>query len=256
MELDCPTCFQKLIVPQAPTDEASKLILTAAQAHLHPLPQADATVETVAAPPTPARKLPAVIVIVLLCAAGTLFAFRGKIFKRPPRPDALNPSSSPTANDTAWKLDLTGVAIPNRPLGGRISGREFNSVRAVLEGGTLIFRQGQKGAFQLGLAISLSKGKGEELAGSDINISAKHDNPPKALLTRRDDTSLPAQKTAPAGYVLRLQFGEVNEGRLPGKIYFCAFDGAKSWVAGTFEAEIREAPPPKTKPARAPKPKP
>jgi len=252
--LDCPTCFQKLIVPQAPTGNASKLILSAALVHARPSPQVETTAEAAVPLSAPSRKLPVVIVSVLLLVAGAVFAFRGKIFKSPRRLDALDPSSRPTANDTAWKLDLTGVAIPDRPLAGRISGLEFNSPQAILEGGTLVLRQGQRGGqrgtSQLRLTISFAVQKGEELAGRDIEIGAKHNQPPKVLLVRRDDPGERPQRNTPSGYVLRLQFGEVNNGRLPGKIYFCAFDGAKSWVVGTFEAEIRKAPPPRTRPSR------
>jgi hypothetical protein len=43
-----------------------------------------------------------------------------------------------------------------------------------------------------------------------------------------------------------LEFGEPRDGRMPGKLYFAAPDAAKSWVAGTFDAEIRNPPPPKS----------
>ena len=44
--------------------------------------------------------------------------------------------------------------------------------------------------------------------------------------------------------------GEAANGRMPGKIYICLPDENKSFVAGTFDAEIRKPPPPKP-----PKPK-
>ena len=43
---------------------------------------------------------------------------------------------------------------------------------------------------------------------------------------------------------MKLDFGKVVGGRIPGKIYICLPDEAKSYVAGTFQAEIlRPAPP-------------
>ena len=49
------------------------------------------------------------------------------------------------------------------------------------------------------------------------------------------------------GYALKVAFGEAANGRIPGKIYISLPDENKSFVAGTFNAEIRKAPPPKAK---------
>jgi hypothetical protein len=45
------------------------------------------------------------------------------------------------------------------------------------------------------------------------------------------------------GYALRLDWGQISGNRLPGKIYLCAPDETKSYVAGTFNADIRKARP-------------
>jgi len=36
-----------------------------------------------------------------------------------------------------------------------------------------------------------------------------------------------------------LEFGNISGNKIPGKIYLCLPDKAKSFVAGTFEAEIK-----------------
>ncbi|MCU0784158.1 MAG: hypothetical protein MUF81_08975 [Verrucomicrobia bacterium] len=253
-KLDCPTCFQKLVVPQSPADDAPKLILAAAQVHSRPLPKEGAMTDMVAVPPASARMLAVVIIVVLVCAVGALFAFRGKIFKASPQNDPPIAPPPVTTNDPAWKLDLTDVTIPDTPVAGRISGRVFNSARATLEGGKLIFNQRQKGGPEVRLTISLFARTGGELAGKFINIETNHTRAPAVAFRWKDNPQQPATKSIPADYALRLQFGAVAGGRLPGTIYFCALDEEKSWVAGTFEAEIQKAPPPKPQPPGTPKP--
>jgi len=43
-----------------------------------------------------------------------------------------------------------------------------------------------------------------------------------------------------SGYAMRLQFGKVKDGKVPGKIYLCLPDDQKSYVAGSFVAEIKD----------------
>jgi hypothetical protein len=40
-------------------------------------------------------------------------------------------------------------------------------------------------------------------------------------------------------YVMRLEFGALENGKLPGKIYVCLPDKMKSFVGGRFVAEIK-----------------
>ena len=38
---------------------------------------------------------------------------------------------------------------------------------------------------------------------------------------------------------MRLDFGQISGNHISGKIYLCAPDETKSYIAGTFNAEIR-----------------
>ena len=42
------------------------------------------------------------------------------------------------------------------------------------------------------------------------------------------------------GYAMRLEFSALANNRLPGKIYLCTPDEMKSYVAGTFNVEVRK----------------
>ena len=76
---------------------------------------------------------------------------------------------------------------------------------------------------------------------------------PRVVLRWKDDQQQPATETITNGYALKLVFGQATNGRMPGKIYLCLPDAAKSFVAGTFDAEIRKPPPPKSAPPRPPR---
>src|SRR5208282_4702934 len=131
--MECPTCFQRITVPQAPATSNPKYIITGTRVGERPVPKIAET-----SPTAPVKDLPiAVLVLVLLiCAAGAgVFAFRGKIFKSaetgtnqvagasseeqtpatnktnqaPPAPALV----APLANDTNWTLNLDAVSIPN-----------------------------------------------------------------------------------------------------------------------------------------------
>src|SRR5712671_3742190 len=78
-QLECPTCFRKIVVPQAPSLADPKFILSAAQVS-KPRPVSSAT-DSQLAPTSPSRTAVPIgaALLLLLCAAGAaLYVFRGK----------------------------------------------------------------------------------------------------------------------------------------------------------------------------------
>jgi hypothetical protein len=78
---------------------------------------------------------------------------------------------------------------------------------------------------------------------------------PRVTLRWRNDEKKSTTEHFNSGYALKVAFGTVTNGRMPGRIYLCLPDEAKSFVAGAFDAEIRKAeprrrPPRKTSPSR------
>jgi len=245
-QVGCPTCFQKLIIPHAPQGDASKLVLNASLASSWRFQPDETKIQTAANTRSTSRSLPVTVVflVVLICVAGALSTFRGEIFKGFGENDKLNSSGG----DTNWTLNLAGVAIPPTTASGRIGGRSFTLQRSVLRGGTLDLRQGADLPPEVGLTINLFARRGEDLARQSINIEATRSNAPKAILRFRNEQGQIIAQPLFHGYALKLDFGQVTNSYLPGKIYFCAPDAMKSWVAGTFEAKIRRPPPPKFRP--------
>ena len=159
-QMECPTCFQKIIVPQAPTDE-QKFILTGTKVGgERPLPKGLSDGPTTSSPAKTFSGAAVVLIIFACIAAAVAFVYRGTIFKRPSPPAGTNstsvvqgsmtpdqtpppkkPSSSlvaPPANDTNWTLNLSGMTIPTSTAAGRIKGQDFVCQRAYFSGGYLI----------------------------------------------------------------------------------------------------------------------
>jgi hypothetical protein len=66
----------------------------------------------------------------------------------------------------------------------------------------------------------------------------------------KDDQDKGVSQNIGSGYALKVAFGPVVNKRITGKLYIALPDESKSFVTGTFDAEIRQPPAPKL-----PKPK-
>lgn len=252
-QMECPTCFRKLVVPQASAAGSPNLILTAAQVATRPHTHTEGA--DVLARPASQRQFPfaaVTFVVVLIAAAVGAYVFRDKLFgsalNQPAVEDefeskkATNENSGPVAlpaNGKNWKLNLAGVTIPDVPACGRISGRDFLMEHATLTDGALKISRGDTG-----LTIHLFARKSEDLAGKTINLETNRTSSPKVTLQWKDARGLAQRSEFREGYALRLDFGPVAGTRLPGNIYLCVPDEAKSYVAGSFSAKIKKPPPP------------
>jgi hypothetical protein len=256
--MECPTCFQKITVPQAPSSDEQKFIITGTKKGERPVP----TIPEVTSSFVPTAKgFPgALVVVVILIFIGAVaaYVYRGTIFKSksssatvasdatdetnqtPAKTQAPpKPVIAPPASDTNWVLSLDGMTnFPAAPAAGRIHGQDFIVERAFLQNGTLTLREGRNGAVTFGVTINFGGAQPEALAGQSLNVATN------ALMAARvtlhwQDGDESAMENLEGGYALRLQFGQLEGNRLSGKIYFCAPDEMKSYVAGTFNAQIR-----------------
>ena len=260
-QMDCPTCFRKLVVPQAPAAGSSGFVLTAAEVQTRPIPLPGNS-KTSSAPPTrpAAKNIPAVAVALglLVCAAGAgIFAFRGKIFRsNEPVDPAVANEPTPASHravvpvvvsppSTNWTLDLAAARIPDAPVSGGIMGRGFVLERATIQGGKLDLRQGSKWPPDVGVSIFLFAERPQDLVGKTVILETTRTNAPRVILRWKDEQDKPVTKDFHQGYVARVEFGQVTGNRLEGRIYIATPDAARSYAAGTFSAEIRKPSPPK-----------
>ncbi len=249
--IECPTCFRQIIVPQPPSSGEAKFVLTAAEAQHRPVPSMPAP-ELPPSKPTPMREyLLWGAVFVLVAGMGmAAYALRHKLFRlrEPERisgtttvPEVSVPESA-SAGGPIWTLNLESVKFPDSPASGRVAGRDFVCHRATLHGGTLNLRQGPAWPPDVGLTIYLDAERGEDMAGRQF-VFSPGDKLPRMVMRWKDSQGNPVTRPVTVPYALRLEFGPVTSNRVPGKIYCCVADQAKSYVAGMFEAEIRKPSP-------------
>lgn len=271
-QIECPTCYQKIVVPQAPTSQDTKFILSASQVG-KPRPASAEAVSQLGPLQTSSPRssvLVLVALVVLVCAAGaTLYVFRDRILKtvrgQPPtathasRPKPTAPVAPmtiyPIPTNFTWTLDLTNAELPDTTAAGSIHGSGFLCEKAILQGGLLSLNQGKTSPWDLAVSVRLFAHHGEELSGKTVEIAPDRPRVPRVGLRWRNEQQKSATQNITNGYALKVMFGQATNGHMPGKIYLCLPDPAKSFVAGTFDAEIRRQPPPKPPPPKAP-PKP
>ena len=256
--MDCPTCFQKIVAPQAPAPD-SKFILTGTKLTDKKVfvPASGPAVETKKAFP-----IGLVIALVLaLAAVGAGIAFRGKLFKSsgggdgptnkavattggsnapkpPPKPE--KPAVvAPPASDANWSLDLGTNPIPDSAVSGRIHTQDFIVERANFStNGVLTIRYGTKGAADFAAAIYFTGAQAESLSGQSLNVMPDADRAARVQLRWKDAEGKTRRTDFTNGYAMRLEFGPLANNKLPGKIYLCTPDTEKSYLLGTFTANV------------------
>jgi hypothetical protein len=261
--MECPTCFQKIIAPQAPAaGDDQKFVLTGTKVGDRPAPK---VAETSSAVIPAAKNFPWIILIVVLSvglAGAGVFAFRGNLFhpaggnsqtNQAPSPEdgpqakAQKPEKpaviAPPASDTNWMLSLGTNAIPDSPVAGRIHGQDFIVERATFQNGSLMLRAGTRGPVEFGAFVNFSGAPPESLSGQTINVTTNADKAAKVSLRWKDAAGTVQKVNFDDSYAMRLEFGPLANNRLPGKIYLCAPDAEKSYLLGTFNADAHKPKP-------------
>lgn len=263
-QMDCPTCFRKLVVPQAPATGSNSFVLTAAEAQTRPVPLPGNGGAIGADVGAKSKKTPWWLLAVgLVLFVGGLAGAVVFIVKREKAAPLISPegtsgstivatNGSPrlafpamAANATNWTLNLAEVKISDSAASGAIHGLGFQLQRAVIQGGKLDLRQGPKWPPDLGFTIHLFADRAQDLAGKTIVLEPSRTNAPRVIMRWKDEQDKPVTTDFKKGYLARVEFGKVTGNRLEGKIYLAVPDENRSYAAGTFNAEIREPKPKK-----------
>ena len=240
-QLECPTCFRNIVVPQAPATPDTKLILSAAQV------ESRRTSGLEAMPKQPKRRgspsllvrIP-ILVMILILASTVAWFTRDHLFQlfQSDR-SALPGTNLVPATPEGCTLDLTNAPSQESRVTGRILGIKFNCDMVTFDGGILSFLQNPGLPSERRVTISLYARRPETLADKTFEIPHNRIGPrPKVMLEVRHVGEVPSTRTLGENYALRMEFEAITEARLPGRIYLAISDEEKSYINGRFDAQI------------------
>ena len=144
----------------------------------------------------------------------------------------------------AWTTDLAKMKAPDAPAAGWVRGADFKVEEATLTPGNgfLTLRQGKP--FAPGSYLTLQLGFQKTLAdleGKTITVPGKQ--PFSGMIWAQLGRTPEGQKLPKiqmfTEYTMKLEFGKGEGLKLPGKIYICLPDEAKSVIAGKFLLESK-----------------
>lgn len=258
-QLECPTCYRKIVVPQAPASADPKFILAATEANKPRPPQPSLPpLEPISRKPgRSAVSLTVIIILIALGLAGAAAVVYWKMFsgdKKNAGPPAGESNAVPAlviTNDIAWNLDLARAVYPDADPAGTLRGEVVTCNRSTLTGGAFNFRQAGRGPAELSVTIQFYTRHPEELRGKTVNITTNAIPTPRVVLRWKEGKEGRSQVFT-NGYALKMELGEIVSNHMTGKIYLSLPDEAQSHIAGSFSAEIRIPPPARPRPPRSP----
>jgi hypothetical protein len=252
-QLECPTCFQKLVVPQAPTCGDRKLIFSAAKATSARTAFAVGSAPVIQKTKLQNLKASLVPVLVLMGTGSLAFllwhsqlatlanGWAERATKSAAKVTTANVfrSPHPVPSNVTWTLNVTNAPIPNGEVVGSIHGNGFLCEHATFKADRLSLRQGSASHPDLGITVTLGGRRPEELAGKAIVVSPTIPIPaPRVVLRWKDDLQEPVTEHIHAGYAMKIIFGPIADSRISGRIFIALPDEQKSFAGGSFDAEI------------------
>jgi len=141
-----------------------------------------------------------------------------------------------------WTLDLAAARIPSGRANGSISGGAFVADRAYLEkiasGYVLTIRQGQGFQADREVIIYLTLKAGEKLAEKSWANSKDQTNGVSRIVKRWLAAGKQQTKSYPAGYTMKVEFGQTSGSSLPARLFIALPDDEKTVIGGSVEASF------------------
>ena len=163
----------------------------------------------------------------------------------PGQPRGMGPAEAETTetqpDGSGWTMQLAGAEIPAAPVSGRIHGQPFKLEKASLENGWLKLAEGKDFFADREMDIVVFENDVTKLSGRTFTVPKQEfgSNPHIWMKWKEPGGNLPKQKAFTDRYAMRLEFGELAGDTLPGKVYLCLPDQEKSFLMGTFEAQVK-----------------
>lgn len=175
-------------------------------------------------------------------ASKNVMTQRQTVTPSPPTPaPPVKGEPRPREKDPAVITDPAGMEIPDSPAAGTLRNEPFRVDGASASHSFIVLKQGKDFFPDASLTIFPFLKGDEKLDGRKIIIAP--DNraglKPHIHVARKDDPKgLPKVEIVTGNYALRLEFGERQGNKLPGRIYLEMADRLGTKVAGTFEATV------------------
>jgi hypothetical protein len=158
---------------------------------------------------------------------------------------APDPEKSLPLLPAAWTLDLDAAKIPEGRANGTLGGTNFVVELARLEknGQTYVLnvRQGAGAVADRELLIYLRLNPGENFPGHAWTVSKDMKGATVPQVIKRwkaNPKYAPLQKMFGSGYVMKLEFGALQDDTVPAKIFIALPDTEQSVVAGAFRLTL------------------
>ena len=157
---------------------------------------------------------------------------------RPSRNGAMVPPAAvdpAVANEPRVATDPAAVSIPDAAASGTLHGGEFTCEKATLQNGILELTQGKDSRDERHITLFLFPKNGERMAGKTYSVAASSTGMNPHVHLRWPDGA----SSQTDNYCLRLEFGELKNGKLPGKLYLELSEPRQTKIAGTFTAATK-----------------
>lgn len=175
--------------------------------------------------------------IVMVSLFSLVFMRARSVVLNPPQgvPATARTRATPTQAEPKVKTDPDAVEIPDAPVAGVLHGGTFTCDWVRLQNGILELSHGESFTGDQSVKLFLFTQPGEKLEGKTYRVSASSTgmNPhvhlrwPKGSSAQTDN------------YCLRLEFGELKNGKRTGKIYLELSEPRQTKLAGTFSATVQ-----------------
>ncbi|MCP4683259.1 MAG: DUF898 family protein [Desulfobacterales bacterium] len=158
--------------------------------------------------------------------------------QKPGTEKVSGPPAPLNAGSAVWREKLENVEIPGTSARGIIHGEEFIPDSVKLKNNILTIRDGKDFFPDHAVMIFLFLKDNETVEGKSYNITKTggSGSPHVHMKWKPENSAVPESEMFVQDYVMRLDFGTIKNGRLPGKIYLCLPDDMRSFVAGGFSA--------------------
>lgn len=136
--------------------------------------------------------------------------------------------------------DVSAQPIPDKPATGRINGEDFIVEKATFSDDELTLWQSGAEPKKDDRKFSIF-GFMDKVDGKTFSMKPDQDATglSAVLRCRKEGEDFAVPRTYLNGYSMKLEFGTAKDGKIPGKIHLRLPDEERSFVIGTFEAEIK-----------------